>query len=561
VFVVRAANWGVLVGGALAWQAACNAADGGAVPVDGFTSTGGSSQGPNLGTGGSTPEPELELEENFRAPVVSGSYLWTANPESNRVAILHAATLAIDVLEGGNAPTFLASLPGDEDGGGALVINVAGGDASIFRHDVTASLGGAGGISVSEERVPVQAGASAWAVGKSGRFAVAWSRFQDDLKGPLDGYQDLTVLELDPAKPVATRLSVGFRPTKVVLNEAETRAYVVSKPGLSVVDLEAKPPRVLREFGLPADETGLSRDVSITADGALALVRVTGEAAVRILDLEADAEAVTVVELPREVTDLDLSADGSLAVAVMRGTPGGAGVVGPELGGQGGEGGEGGQGGAGSIGEDSMVALLPVPEIQDSPEDFELYATPELLGSAVVAEDASVALLYTNAIASSRLTILELDSLEARAVDVTAPIQAAFLTPDAAHAVTIMTPPSGSKAAGAFALVPVAQVLPARIEGTDTVPRFVAVANQSALITTWGAATLPAKTLLGRIPGLTVDTITLGAEPLASGLVLDENRGFVAEAHPQGQVTFINLETAESKTVTGFELSSQVVDP
>jgi hypothetical protein len=559
--VVRAAKWAVLFAAAAGWQAACSASDRAAVPVDGFASTGGSAQGPNLGSGGSMPEPELELEENFRAPVVSGSYLWTANPESNRVAILHAATLAIDVLEGGNAPTFLASLPGDEDGGGALVINVGGDDASIFRHDVTASLGGAGGISVSEERVPVQAGASAWAVGKGGHFAVAWSRFQDDLKGPLDGYQDLTVLELDPAEPVATRLSVGFRPTKVVLNEAETRAYVVSKPGLSVIDLEAKPPRVLREFGLPEDETGLSRDVSITADGALALVRVTGEAAVRILDLEAEAEAVTVVELPREVTDLDLSADGSLAVAVMRGTPGGAVVVEPGFGGQGGLGGEGGQGGAGPIGEDSLVALLPVPEIQDSPEDFEIYATPELLGSAVVAGDASVALLYTNAVASSRLTILALGSLEARAVDVTAPIQAAFLTPDAAHAVTIMTPPSGSQAAGAFALVPVAQVLPARIEGTDTVPRFVAVADQSALITTWGAATLPAKTLLGRIPGLTVDTITLGAEPLASGLVLDENRGFVAEAHPQGQVTFIDLETAESKTVTGFELSSQVVDP
>ena len=561
--MVRAVSWSVLVVGALAWQGACNSGDRAVDVLDGFTGTGGSFQGPGVGTGGTTFEPELELEENFRAPVVSGSYLWTANPESNRVAILHAATLAVDVLEGGDAPTFLASLPGDEDGGGALVINVGGDDASIFRHDASASLGGAGGISVSERRVPVQAGASAWAVGKSGRFAVAWSRFQDDLKGPLDGYQDLTVLELDPDEPVATRLSVGFRPTKVVLNEAETRAYVVSKPGLSVIDLEATPPHVLREFGLPEDETGLSRDVSITADGALALVRVAGEAAVRILDLEADvdADAVTVVGLPREVTDLDLSADGSLAVAVMRGTPGGAVVVEPELGGQGGQAGEGGQGGAGPIGEDSLVALLPVPEIQDSPEDFELYATPELLGSAVVAEDASVALLYTNAIASSRLTILALDSLEARAVDVTAPIQAAFLTQDAAHAVTIMTPPSGSQAAGAFALVPVAQVLPARIEGTDTVPRFVAVADQSALITTWGSATLPAKTLLGRLPGLTVDAITLGAEPLASGLVLDENRGFVAEAHPQGQVTFIDLETAESKTVTGFELSSQVVDP
>ncbi len=83
------------------------------------------------------------------------------------------------------------------------------------------------------------------------------------------------------------------------MNDDETRAYVVSKPGLSVIDLEADPPRVVRELSLPVDDTGLSRDVSFTPDGALALVRLTGEAEVRILGTE-DA-SVTVVALPREV--------------------------------------------------------------------------------------------------------------------------------------------------------------------------------------------------------------------------------------------------------------------
>jgi len=545
---------------AFAWQAGCDSGAGptGADLDEGPRASGGSGSGTG-GTGPDPNEPELELEENFRAPVVSGSYLWTANPETNRVALLHASTLAIDVLEGGNAPTFLAALPGGDEGGGALVLNVHGGDASVFRHDIGVSLGGASGLAVEEARVRVQAGASAWAVGESGRFAIAWSRFQDDLKGPLDGYQDLTVLDLGDDEPVATRLSVGFRPTQVVLNDQETRAYVVCKPGISVIDLEATPPRVVREFALAEDDTGLSRDVSFTPDGALALVRVSGTAEVLLLGTEDASE--TTVTLPREVTDLDLSADGQLAVAVMRGTPGGSVPTDPALGGQGGMVGQGGEGGAGSIGVDSLIALLPVPEIESAPDDFEVLSTSELVGSAVVSEDASVALLYTNAVASSRLTILDLDTLTTRVVDVTAPIQAAFLTPDGAHGVTVMTPPPGSQAAGAFALVPVAKQLPARIEGTDTVPRFVAVSDQSALLTTWGSQTVPARTLLGRLPGLSVDSITLSAEPLASGLILDENRGFVAEAHPQGQVTFIDLETGDGRTVTGFELSSQVVDP
>lgn len=555
---MRRGHWWLLLALAFAGHAACSA-EGDALD-DGEPGPSGSG-GVAPGTGGASggTGPELELEENFRAPVVSGSYLWTANPETNRVALLHASTLSIDVLEGGNGPTFLAPLPGGDQGGGALVINVHGGDASIFRHDLGASLGGASGSGVTEERSRIQAGASAWAVGESGRFAVAWSRFQDDLKGPLDGYQDLTILDLARAEVVATRLSVGFRPTQVVLNRQETRAYVVCKPGLSVIDLEMDPPRVVREFMLPEDDTGLSRDVSLTPDGRLALVRVTGDEELRILDTE-DA-SVAVVTLPREVTDLDLSSDGGLAVAVMRGTPGGAVPVDPELGGNGGLGGQGGEGGGTSIGEDSLVALLPVPGIQDAPADFEVISMSELVGSAVVAADARVALLYTNAVANSHLTILDLENSSTRVVDVTAPIQAAFLTPDGAHAVTVMTPPPGSQAAGAFALVPVSRELPVRIEGTDTVPRFVAVSDQSALLTTWGSKTVAAKTLLGRFPGLVVDTITLSAEPLASGLILDEHRGFVAEAHPQGQVTFIELDSGQAKTVTGFELSSQVVDP
>lgn len=551
--MVKRTGWMVALAGAVAWQAC----DSPGTPVDGDLGA-PSSGGANVGSGGKSGDtpPELELEENFRAPVVSGSYLWTANPESNRVALLHAATLAVDVLEGGNAPTFLAALPGGDQGGGALVINVHGGDASVFRHDLDVALGGASGVGVTEERVRVQTGASAWAVGASGRVAIAWSRFQDDLKGPLDGYQDLTVVDLRDDTPVATRLSVGFRPTQVTLNQQETRAYVVCKPGLSVIDLEAQPPRVTREFILPENDTGLSRDVSITPDGRLALVRVTGESELRVLDTEDGS--VTVVTLPREATDLDLNADGTLAIAVMRGTQGGQVPVDPELGGYGGL---GGLGGGGSVGQDSLVALLPVPEIEDDPTAFDVMTMPELVGSAVLAEEAAVALLYTNAVANSLLTILDLESFETRVVDVTAPIQAAFATPDGAHAVTVMTPPSGSQAAGAFALVPVARQLPVRIEGTDTVPRFVAVSDQSTLVTTWGSKTLPAKTMLGHLPSLRVDTIKLGAEPLASGLILDEDRGFVAEAHPQGQVTFVDLGSGESKTVTGFELSNQVVDP
>jgi hypothetical protein len=37
-------------------------------------------------------------------------------------------------------------------------------------------------------------------------------------------------------------------------------------------------------------------------------------------------------------------------------------------------------------------------------------------------------------------------------------------------------------------------------------------------------------------------------------------RGYVAQKHPEGRITFVTLESGEARTLTGFELGSRVVD-
>jgi len=44
----------------------------------------------------------------------------------------------------------------------------------------------------------------------------------------------------------------------------------------------------------------------------------------------------------------------------------------------------------------------------------------------------------------------------------------------------------------------------------------------------------------------------------ASGLVPEANQAFVAQQHPEGRITFIDLDTRELHTLTGFELATQV---
>lgn len=510
------------------------------------TATGGTQGGSFAPPATATP-PEVELEENFRSPVVSGTHLWTANPETNRIALIDARSFEVRVFDGGHAPTYLAPLPATDSRTGALVLNSLGKDASIFEFSLgAAGLGGAPGGDVDAWRVNVQHGASAWTVGNAGRFAVAWSRFEEDLRGPLDGYQELTVVDLS-ATPRATKLSVGYRPSQVVINEDETRAYVVSKPGISVIELDGSAPRVLRELALPAPERGVSRDVSFTRDGRLAFVRLPDSSAILLVETETNERQT--VQLPEIVTDLDLSPRGDLAVAVMRGPADGAGL-----------GGAGGLGGGAHAPGSSLVALLDVATIFESPGAFRSVSVNELVGSTVIAEGGDHALLFTNAVASSQLVLLNLETEMQRAIDVTAPIQAAFVSHDGSHALSVMTPPPGSQRAGAFALIDLQDEGPPRIEGTRTVPRFVSLEGGRATLTTWGSLTQAAATHVARFPELFVDRIELTSEPLASGVLPDVGLAFVAQAHPEGRLTFVDLDTAEARTVTGFELASEVVD-
>jgi hypothetical protein len=39
----------------------------------------------------------------------------------------------------------------------------------------------------------------------------------------------------------------------------------------------------------------------------------------------------------------------------------------------------------------------------------------------------------------------------------------------------------------------------------------------------------------------------------------DVGKGFVAQSHPEGRITFIDLVSGEPRTITGFELGAKVV--
>jgi DNA-binding beta-propeller fold protein YncE len=470
---------------------------------------------------------EREVESYYQAPVATGKYVWVANPKSGRIAYINAETLDVRTVEAGNGPTYLAVVPA-QTADTTIVLNVLSDDATLLRAD---------GPNVTARTFKTAHAMNSWAMSADGRWAIAWTdaRKTSALSDKTQGFQDLTVIDMT-AQVAPQVLAVGYRPVTVGFDAQSRRGYAVTQDGIAVVDLfpVGGAPRVLKNVALsddPLDDPG-TRDVSVTPDGAYALVRRDNRSDVTVVALESGTR--TTVTLPGPVTDLDLSPKGDRAVAVIR--------------------------------QSATVAVLPVPGIASNPATFTTAAvTGETIGSVSLAATGDTGVLYTNAVPSEHITVLGLsgNAPTFRTIRLYQPVLGVFLTPDAAHAVVLHDAPAPpSTKAGAFSLVPLGTTLPAKIVGTDAPLTAVALSPTSdrAVITERDDKKKIFGVYLVKLPELAETRYPLASPPIAAGVVGGARRAYVSQQHPDGRITFLDLDTGLARTLTGFELAARVVD-
>jgi DNA-binding beta-propeller fold protein YncE len=420
------------------------------------------------------------------------------------------------VLSAGLLPTYLTPVPGSEDAPSALVINVGSSDVTRF---VVNKDG------VDTDTIAVHTGANRWAMSED--WAVAYSAPEPGQKlDPTEGLQEITVIALGD-KLKATRLAVGYRPSHLQISSDQKRLVVVSETDISVIQLGDKPKRAdWVDLGFEAEK----RDVSLSADGNFALVRRTDEQTVQIFDLRDPDQAVEVT-FSGHVTDLDLSASGR-GLAVIR--------------------------------SKDEIATFMLNDILEDPTNFDsLKIESELFGSAALTEDGKTAILYTTAVAHEFVNIVDLRPgdtyLAHRKLDTQSPVYSVTTAPDGKHAVILAATMDGGRG-NAFSVVSLRNERFPRVVGAAATLSQVALANDFGIVTAASEQLGIYEAHVLNLPSLSVSSVDLSTKPLSAGVMAEFSVAYAAQQHPEGRVTFFDLAADQVRTLSGFELSAEVVD-
>jgi len=495
--------------------------------------------------GGTTEPPETEYK--LTDPISSRRYVWVAMTDQDRLAKIDGVNLEVVSFEVGDRPEVLATLPGTDT---AVVLDSSNGAATVVR---------AAPDSIAAELYPTLPNLNRLAVAPGGRFAVAFFDLAKAIAdagglgavGEVGSFQDVTVLAVGPGLQRSVDLTVGFRPREVETDATGRYAFVVTDDGVSVIDLPtmtAGQPTIVPPIPVTDDVFGDASgvEVDVVASGQFAVVRTPNEAKLRVVSLlgptAGDGFDIT---LPAVPTDIDLAPDGTRVYAVFR--------------------------------NPAALAVIDIPGDAINPAGITHVSLANATsGSLVLSADGKRGLLFTNATLDERITIVELD--KPNFPHRTFPLQKAVLSvgfdPSGTKAIILHARKPGDPAQATdlddyidkkpgYSMFDIATGF-SKLQITEVNPKHFTFATGAprAYVTLDGGDAEGAFTAVQQIEldSGVVRTIELGSPPDAIGILPDSNKIYVSQRHPLGRVSFIDIISGQVRTLTGFDLNSQIID-
>lgn len=291
-----------------------------------------------------------------------------------------------------------------------------------------------------------------------------------------------------------------------------------------------------------ANTKGKAVDISVTRTGDYAIARRQGTPVLLLVDLK--AKTVSTMMLSSEITDLDLvdTATGAQAFAVLR--------------------------------SESTLVRIDIPAgFTDESHRKRWPFSGSMIGSVSISAKGTYALLYTTAVASKDLAVFDLVAEQvAPTPTLYKTIRAVAIAPDEKTALVLHTKTASSSTSSSptqqdlvdqswgYSMVNLTtgfsklMTTPADpnpfIITPDSSNAFVLLRDDKASIRTVQRISLES---------FIQSDFSLGSPPTSIGaLSVKTNKVFVGQLYPEGRISFINWDTDEVQTVTGFALNGRI---
>lgn len=486
--------------------------------------------------------PEQEKQRMMSLPKTGKDYVFILNREAGTLVMIDTLTLEIKTLPVGSDPLVVEPLPGDDV---ALVIDADTDKLVLALAKENRSVS----WPMGEERLTRYNSVS---ISPDGRFAVLFfnSLLADLSSEGLGSLQEVGLVDLreierldELSRPIQP-VTVGLNPTQVSWAGGGERALVVTDMGITAIGLK-NPGQLDIVPNIPLEDMGgnpTDREVRITSDGRYCLVRRFNQKSITMVDLER-SDRIS-LEFEAAPTDLDLTGDGLTALVMLR--------------------------------ELDHLAAIAIPEDFEDSEEIEWIEIPESAGVLEVGPDDDTLLLYSTLNSQEILWSYRLSEGIMNEFFLQKGVESVAFAPtgdgmaetalifhsrtsgipnntddlyeiiDKSFGYTVLLLRSGMQVLqlteadqGAFTFLP------------DGGKGYLVVTNESNIRQVHILD-------LGNSQGANIKEMELSSVPTGVGLIPGGERIYVSQEHPDGRITFIDAESDEPITVTGFELNGRI---
>ncbi|NOY26768.1 MAG: hypothetical protein GXP62_12920 [Oligoflexia bacterium] len=455
-------------------------------------------------------------QQLFLRPIATETHVFVANESRDTLTRVTVPSLQVITPPTGDQPAVVTASP---DGATAVVFAAGSDEVDVIDTETFAT-----------SSVSVRPNLNWMEMSPDGRFVIVYNDEDADTPNTGSGaqsYNEISLVDVDNLRHWP--MVVGFNPRQVQFTDDSTTAVVVSDAYLAVIDLTADDPSPTR-IAIAQDVVNppLAEEVAVTPDGSYAFVRQLDASDLVLVDLQTNE--VDRLDIGTSLTDLDLTPDGSQAVAVARA--------------------------AGELWIFDVADPFQPATVLDLP-------TEAILGSIVMASDGARGLLYSTVSGLSRYASWERDTNDIVVHGLVKPVQSIAISPDGATALVVHTLDNGSEVDNTSSFYN--RYALTMVDLTDFFSNPLLLTGEVLDLSQSDDGSLGYLVMKGQpwleilhYDSLLYDEIELKSEPEHVGVLPNSTTAWVSQQHDLGRISFYNPDDQTLQTLTGFELNSGI---